>query len=163
MTTSRFAAFRGRMFFSATNVVVAALTVMAVFRGLPLRHWLVDGSTILAAVGFGLGTLGLWIPGRGRKLATLGFGIVTALGMLTIVGLATGLGTLEGIHGPLAVGSRLILVLVGAMVVPYLIILPGVEVSWLRSQDEQNPPGATRVKATETKQVVVRSDEEVAG
>lgn len=151
MTTSRFAAFRGRALFSATNVIVAALTVLAVFRGLPLRHWLVDGSTILAAVGFGLGTIGLWMPRRGRRLASVGFGIVSTLGMLTIVGLATGLGTLEGIHGPLAAGSRLILVLVGAMVVPYLIVLPGVELSWLRAQADASalPPASSKLRDAE--------------
>lgn len=140
MSTSRFAAFRGRSFFTLTNLVVGALTAMAVFRGLPLRHWLVDGSTILAVVGFVLGTIGLWVPKRARKLASIGFGIVTVLGLLTLLGLVTGLGALEGIHGPLAAGSRLILVLVGAMVVPYLIVLPGVELSWIRSQDEAHVP-----------------------
>lgn len=136
MSTSRFAAFRGRSFFTLANIVVAALTVMAVFRGLPLRHWLVDGSTILAAAGFALATIGLWVPVRARKLASIGLTIVSVLGLLTLVGLVTGLGALEGIHGPLAAGSRLILVLVGAMVVPYLIVLPGVELSWIRVQDE---------------------------
>lgn len=140
MSTSRFAAFRGRSFFSLANIVVAALTVMAVFRGLPLRHWLIDGSTILAAVGFGLGTIGLWVPKSARRLASLGLTIVSVLGLLTLVGLVTGLGTLEGIHGPLAAGSRLILVLVGAMVVPYLIVLPGVELSWIKAQDESDKP-----------------------
>ena len=143
MSTSRFAAFRGRSFFTLTNLVVAALTVMAVFRGLPLRHWLIDGSTILAAVGFGLGTIGLWVPKRARKLASIGLGIVSTLGLLTLVGLVTGLGALEGIHGPLAAGSRLILVLVGAMVVPYLVVLPGVELSWIRAQDDE-ADGSTR-------------------
>lgn len=132
MSSSRFATARGRLFFTVCNIVVAALTVMAVFRGLPLRHWLVDGSTILCAAGFLLGSVGLWLPGSGLKIARIGLGIVSTLGLLTLIALVTGLGALEGIHGPLAAGSRLILVLVGAMVVPYLVVLPGIEINWLR-------------------------------
>lgn len=150
MSSSRFAAFRGRSFFSVTNLVVGALTVMAVFRGLPLRHWLIDGSTILAAIGFGLATIGLWVPKRARRIARIGLGIVTVLGLLTLLGLATGLGALEGIHGPLAAGSRLILVLVGAMVVPYLVVLPGLEMSWINARDELEGGAAAKTSRTES-------------
>lgn len=157
MSTSRFATARGRLFFSVCNVLVAALTVMAVFRGLPLRHWLVDGSTILCAAGFGIGTVGLWMPSQ-PKIARIGLGIVSTLGLLSLIALVTGLGALEGIHGPLAAGSRLILVLVGAMIVPYLVVLPGIELSWLRDHAERNAPPPQK-KSTPSEKAPEKSNE----
>lgn len=122
----------GRLFCSIANLAVAALLCAAVYMGLPVRYWLVDGGTALTVLAYVVAAVALWVPRpAARRIARSALAVVLIMGMLTVVGLCTSLGALQGVHGPVSQGAQLIFVLVLALVLPYLVLLPGAELRWL--------------------------------
>ncbi len=123
---------RARLAFGFLDLVAAALVAVGVFRGLPARTWPIDGVAsaviaLLLASGAGLLLGAKWAAhvARGASFAVL------AVGLLLVLALALTASYIAGIYGPVGKGGALILVLVGALVLPYLIVLPASQLLWL--------------------------------
>jgi hypothetical protein len=123
---------RGRLAFGFLDLLAACLVAIGVFRGLPSRAWAVDGCAaaviaLLAASGVGLMLDRKWAPRVARATSmivlALGLGLVAALGLTASY--------LAGIYGPVGKGGAVILVLVAALVLPYLVALPATQLLWL--------------------------------
>lgn len=118
--------------FGALNLASAALVAFGVFSGLPDRYWPVDaiasGLTLLfAASGVGLLSGASWSVTCTKVAA----GTSLAVGLALVCALALTASYLAGIYGPVGRGGSIIFVLVLALVIPYLVAIPVVELLWL--------------------------------
>jgi hypothetical protein len=120
-----------RWFFAVCDVVTAALVLVGVFEGLPARWMPIDllCCVIAAAlVGSAIGTFRK--PAVARALC----GVVLIAGLALFAMLAISASHLMGIYGPIGKGSALLLLLVAALVIPYLIALPAAQIVWLEKK-----------------------------
>jgi hypothetical protein len=125
-----------------TDLITAALVIFGVFIGLPTRWWPVDTaaaalSAIEVASAVALFARLRWaLPiARAAGMAAL------ALGLLVVSLLAVTASWLSGVYGPVGRGGAIVLVLVAVLLVPYLIVLPVVQLLWLRpSPADLQPP-----------------------
>jgi hypothetical protein len=128
---------RARIGFGVGNLVAAALLVAA-WSALPVRHLAIDGGLVAVAVLLALSSLPLFANAawavRALRLAayillTLGLGAL-GLGLLTIA-------FLSGVHGRWLDGGMLITVQWLALLVPYTVVYPVVQLLWSqRAQGE---------------------------
>jgi hypothetical protein len=126
---------RASRVFAAANLASAIVLAIGVFAGLPSRWWLVDSGAaivvaLLAASGVGLALRKPW----SERLAAIASIVVLALGLVLVATLAITASYLRGIYGPVGRGGALILTLVAALALPYLVVLPAVELSFLRKR-----------------------------
>jgi hypothetical protein len=124
---------RAALVFGIANLTTAALLVLGVFVALPARWWPVDtGAAVLVALevasGVGLLTRASW----GTLAAKVAGAVALALGLLVVSLLAVTASWLSGVYGPVGRGGGLVLALVAALALPYAVVLPLVELVWLR-------------------------------
>jgi hypothetical protein len=125
---------RAALVFGAGNVLTAGLVALGVFVGLPGRWWPVDvGAAAIVALELASG-IGLL---RGTGWATLATrvagGVALALGLLVVTLLAVTASWLSGVYGPVGKGGAIVLALVAALALPYVVVLPVVELAWLHA------------------------------
>jgi hypothetical protein len=130
---------RARIGFGVANVVVALALLGAVFKLLHTRWWLVDGGALVIGGLFlvsGYTLLGKMPPAeRVTRWAAL---VVLVLGMaLTTVLFATA-GWISGVYGSVGAGGAVVFSLVGALALPYLVVLPAAELAWLGARAEKD-------------------------
>ncbi len=106
--------------------------LFAIWGLLPARWWPVDvlGSVLAVALLVAGAALCLGLPWARRA------GVVTSMVTLAAgTGLSTALAFtasyLSGLYGPVGKGGALILVVVAALVVPYLVALPTAQLYWM--------------------------------
>jgi hypothetical protein len=122
--------------FGTVNLVSAALVGLGVFVGLPTRYWLIDVPALLVMVLLGVAGGGLLARRAwGASVARVASSVTLVLGLLLVGALAITVSYLRGIYGPVGRGGALILTLVAALALPYLVVLPAVQLVWL------GPPG----------------------
>jgi len=127
-----------RLLFGAANVGTAGLVAFGVFVALPSRWWPVDtGAAAIAllqlASGIGLLASASWAP----KVARAASGVALALGLFTVSVLAITASWLGGVYGPVGKGGSIVLALVAALTLPYLVVLPLVQLVWLRPRSRE--------------------------
>jgi hypothetical protein len=66
-------------------------------------------------------------------MATLGAALALVFGLVLVTALALTASWLSGVYGPVGRGGALLLTLVAALALPYLVVLPLVQLVWLRS------------------------------
>ena len=118
--------------FGAANLTSAALVAFGVFGALPARWWPVDVaasvvSLLLAAAGAGLLLGATWAERAARAASFVALG----LGLALVATVALTASYLSGIYGPVGRGGAIILVLVAALALPYLVVMPAVQLVWL--------------------------------
>jgi hypothetical protein len=122
--------------FGTVNLVSAVLVGLGVFVGLPTRYWLIDVPAVLVMVLLGVAGGGLLARRAwGVPVARIASSVTLVLGLLLVGTLAVTVSYLRGIYGPVGRGGALILTLVAALALPYLVVLPAVQLVWL------GPPG----------------------
>jgi hypothetical protein len=124
---------RAAVVFGVANLLTAALVAFGVFAGLPARWWPVDtGAAVLVVVELSsAGALILdasWAP----RLARAAAAVALALGALTVSLAAVTAAWLTGVYGPVGKGGGIVLALVAALALPYVVVLPAVQLVWLR-------------------------------
>lgn len=132
-----------RTAFGIADVFTATLVVVGVFAGLPARWFPIDlgaavVATLLAVAGVGL------LSGRdwARGVARIASFAVLAIALVAIFAIATGIAYLRAIHGPIGKGGSVVFTMVIALVAPYVLILPTIQLLWLgpRRPAAQKPP-----------------------
>ena len=131
--------------FGAANLTSAALVVFGVFVALPARWWPVDiaaavVSALLALAGAGLLARTAWAERASRAASFFALG----LGLALVATVALTASYLSGIYGPVGRGGSIILVLVAALALPYLVVMPAVQLVWLGSRTPASTPPAPR-------------------
>jgi hypothetical protein len=127
-----------RLLFGAANVVTALLVAFGVFVALPSRWMPVDvAAAALAGLqlisGAGLIAATDWAP----KVARAASAVALALGLFTVSVLAVTASWLGGVYGPVGKGGSIVLALVAALTLPYLVVLPLVQLVWLRPRGRE--------------------------
>jgi hypothetical protein len=123
---------RGRVFFGMLNLLVAALVGWCTFRGLPTRWWPVDaGGAVVVGLFAASGAALLSKHRYAEALTRLAGFVVLGLGMLAFALLAATAGWLAGVYGPVGKAGSAVFGLVAALVLPYLVVLPAVELAWV--------------------------------
>jgi hypothetical protein len=119
---------RARIGFGIGNLVLAAFVAVGVFRLLPTRWWVVDGGAGIAAALLGGAGLALLLNKPvAERLARIASGVVLALGLALFAALALTASWIHGVYGPVGKGGAIIFALVAALVLPYLVVFPAVQ------------------------------------
>jgi hypothetical protein len=124
---------RAAVVFGIADLLTAAGVGLGVFVALPARWWPVDwvagGLTVLElAAGIGLLMGAAW----SERVARAASAVALGAGLFTITILALTASWLSGVYGPVGAGGAMILALVGTLALPYVVVLPVVELVWLR-------------------------------
>lgn len=129
MTTTTTTARRG---FGAANVAVALFVAAGVFRFLPARWWVVDlGAVVVAGL---LGASGAALLANARLAETLtrvAAALVLALGLTLFGALVITASWISGVYSQVGATGAILFGLVAALVLPYIVVLPAVELAWL--------------------------------
>lgn len=135
-----------RLAFGAANVIAAVLLYVGVFHGLPARWLVVDlpaGALALTTATSGVGLLSnrRWAPSAARVTSAL----LLVLGLAAVAVLVGTGAWLRGVYGAVGRGGALIFAFVAALVLPYAVVLPALELAWLgapRARRPEAPPEA---------------------
>lgn len=123
---------RARLAFGIANLLVSALVAWGVFRGLPTRWWLVDGGALVVVALLGSSGAALVTDHRLKETLTrIASAVVLVLGLALFATLTLTASWLAGVYGPIGKGGAAIFVLVSALVLPYLVVFPAVELAWV--------------------------------
>ncbi len=132
-----------RRVFAGSDLASAALLGIGVFVGLPARWWPVDTSAavvvaLLVASGVGLLVQHAW-SARVARIAAL---VALAYGLVLTTMLLVTASYLAGIYGAVGKGGAVIMLLVLAMVLPYLVFFPAAQLLWLGPSPAPTPAAA---------------------
>ncbi len=145
---------RARIGFGVANLAVATFVVVGVFRFLPTRWWLVDTGAVI--VGLLLGSSGLALLAKApvaEPLTRIASGLVLTIGLALFTAIVTTAGWIGGVYGQVGASGAIIFGLVGALVLPYVVVLPAVELAWIG-------PRAKPVKGSERPKPEARDRED---
>lgn len=123
---------RARIGFGIANVAVAVFVIAGVFRFLPARWWVVDTGAVI--VGLLLGASGVALLAKApvaERLTRIAAGLVLGIGLALVTALVTTAGWISGVYGQVGASGAIIFGLVGALVLPYVVVLPAVELAWI--------------------------------
>lgn len=121
-----------RIGFGVANLGVSALVAFGVFRGLPTRWWVVDGGALVVSLLMAASGAALLANHRLKEALTrAASGLVLAVGLALFATLVLTASWLSGVYGPVGKGGAAIFALVAALALPYLVVLPAVELAWV--------------------------------
>jgi hypothetical protein len=124
---------RAAVVFGVADLLTGALVLFGVFAALPARWAPVDvPAGLLGALEIAAGGALLARVAWAERLARAAAAVALALGLFVVSLLAVTASWLSGVYGPVGAGGAIILALVAAMVLPYLVVLPVVQLVWLR-------------------------------
>jgi hypothetical protein len=131
---------RSAVAFALTNLFTSALLVVGVFGGLPARWLPVDiaaGTLIALQLASAVGMLvqAKWAVRAAQLAAASGL----MVGLVLVTALAVTATWLFGIYGPVGRGGAIVMTLVAALALPYLVVIPVVELVWLRPRGKPHP------------------------
>jgi hypothetical protein len=145
---------RAALVFGIADLVTAALIVFGVFVALPARWVPVDSvAAVLAALKVASSSTlliaarnaarqadGTWgyapVDRWARRLARVAAAASLLVGLCVVTALALTASWLGGVYGSVGVGGAIVLALVAALALPYLIVLPAVELLWFAPRSE---------------------------
>ncbi len=127
---------RARVGFGVANITIALAVAYGVFRLLPTRWWLVDAGaltiiTLLGASGFML----LRRHPMRERVTRVAATIVLVLGLALFAAIAITASWISGVYQQVGASGAIIFGLVAALVLPYLVVFPAVELAWVSSPD----------------------------
>lgn len=125
---------------ACAQAVIGVLLVFGIWFGLPARWWPVD--LLGSALAFGaLGSAVAVVAAKGHPRAMLLVRVVLwaelVLGTLTISLLAMSLAQLAGSYGPVGSGGALLMGAIIALVLPYLVALPLIQLYALQHAENR--------------------------
>jgi len=124
---------RAAVVFGVADLLTGLVVAFGVFVALPSRWWPVDlAAGVLAAVEAAAGVALLSSSSWADRIARAACAVALALGLFTVSVLAVTATWLSGVYGPVGAGGAIVLALVAALVLPYVVVLPVVQLVWLR-------------------------------
>jgi hypothetical protein len=127
---------RAAIVFAIVNLLTGALLGIGVFLCLPDRWMLVDlpGAVLMLLQLSAGGALLAGAPWAARLASAASLAsLVLGLGLVTVLALTAS--WLSGVYGPVGRGGGIILALVALLTLPYLVVLPAVQLFWMRVRD----------------------------
>jgi hypothetical protein len=131
---------RAAVVFGVVDLLTAALVLFGVFVALPARWWPVDvAAAALGALELAAGVALLARARRAHAFARAASAVALTLGLFAVTVLAVTASWLSGLYGAVGSGGAIILALVAALALPYLVVLPLVQLVWLRPRGAAQP------------------------
>ena len=123
---------RARIGFGVANIAVALGVLFGVFKLLPTRWWPVDGAALIIAGLLGAsGVMLLRKMAKAEQVTRYAALVVLAIGVVLVTLLFGTAGWISGVYGQVGGGGAVIFALVGLLTLPYVVVLPAVELAWL--------------------------------
>jgi hypothetical protein len=120
---------------AGSQLIVALLLLIGIWVGLPARDAWVDAAGTLLAALYLASACGLFLDTAwGRKLALFVCWSGLIAGCCTVTALAMSVAHLVGQYGPVGAGGALLMGTIAALVLPYLVFLPALQLAWLRQR-----------------------------
>jgi hypothetical protein len=118
---------------AAAQLVLAVLLLVGVWVLLPARHWPIDtAGSALALLQLGAAA-GLFARKPwGVRLGLIAGWVTLVAGATLVTALALTVAHLSGLYGPVGAGGALLMAVIAALVLPYLVFLPALQIAWLR-------------------------------
>ena len=122
-----------RIAIAVAQGVIGLLLLLGIWLGLPARWWPVDvlGTALGAAALVAAALVALGKP-FGLRWASYVVWAELALGTLTVTLLCTSMAQLAGSYGPVGSGGALLMGTILALILPYLVGLPALQLRWIR-------------------------------
>jgi hypothetical protein len=118
---------------AVAQVLLGALLLFAVWKLLPARWAPIDVLGTGLAVGCLAGGGSLLAGARsGLRVARVVSMVTLGLGLLTTTALCVTVGHLVGSYGPVGQGGAVLMLVIALLILPYLVLLPLLQLSWLR-------------------------------
>lgn len=126
---------RVRIAFGVLNAVAGIVLLMGVFVVVQPRFWVLDVPAALIGVAQLASAVGLLarVPWALRALAVAAW-LSFVLGLCIVFLIVLTMLFLRGIHGDYGVAAMAVSGLVVALLVPYIVVLPALELLWLHRQ-----------------------------
>ncbi|HKO47105.1 MAG TPA: hypothetical protein VJV79_05240 [Polyangiaceae bacterium] len=124
-----------RLTFAVLNAVSALILLLGVFGVVEPRFWALDVPAALIALALLVSTVGLLgrLPWALRALEVAAW-VSFVLGLTVVSLVVITIVFLRGIHGDYGLGALLISTLIVLLLVPYTVVLPALELLWLKRQ-----------------------------
>ena len=127
--------------FGVWNAIAAVVLLSGAFLVVQPRFWALDVPLALIALVQGVSALGLltrraWAERALRVAAWSAF----VLGLLVLSAIVLSMVFLRGIHGDYGVAALAVSGLIIALLVPYVLVLPVLELLWLGRQRAESRP-----------------------
>jgi hypothetical protein len=125
-----------RIAIAGAQLLLALLVLGGVWFGLPARWLWVDVPGTALGVGAFAAAVALakragWALGFARRVLWAEL----ILGTLTASLLASAAAQLAGSYGPVGAGGALLLITIAALLLPYLVVFPALQLRWLREPE----------------------------
>jgi hypothetical protein len=118
------------------QLMTALLLFIGIWATLPTRWWPVDvAGTALGCVLAAGGVALLVVPRWGRRISLAAGWLTLIAGCGAVSALFMTLSHLSGLYGPIGAGGALLMGAVAALVLPYLVALPVLQLILLRNLD----------------------------
>ena len=120
---------------SCAQGVIGVLLLGGIWLGLPARWWPVD--VFGSALGIGALSAALLVHSPRPRALRWTRGVIWAeliAGTLTVTLLCLSLSQLVGSYGPVGGGGALLMATIAALILPYLVGLPALQLHWLRGR-----------------------------
>lgn len=119
--------------FGIANLLTGAVVGLGAFVALPARWWPVDApAALLTALEVAAGVALVARVPRAERLAQAACAVALSLGLFTVTVLAVTASWLSGVYGPVGRGGAIVLALVALLALPYVVVLPVIQLVWLR-------------------------------
>ena len=130
-----------RVTFGVLNALSALVLLVGVFGVVQPRFWALDVPLTAIALVLLVSAVGLLakLPWALRAL-TVAAWVSFALGLLVVSLILLTMVFLRGIHGDFGVAALAVSSLIVALLVPYTIVLPALELLWLKRQSAESRP-----------------------
>jgi hypothetical protein len=132
---------RARIGFGAANLAIGAFVALGVFRLLPTRWWPVDFAS--AAIALLLGASGVALlrnAAIAERLTRIASAVVLALGLVLFAATAITASWISGVYQQVGSTGAIIFGLVAALLLPYLVVFPAVELAWIGPRPKSKAP-----------------------
>lgn len=123
---------RARIGFGIANLAVAMFVAVGVFRLLPTRWWVVDGGALVVSLLLASSGLALLAKASiAEPLTRVAAAVVLGLGLALVTAIVSTASWIAGVYGQVGASGAIVFGLVGALVVPYVVVFPAVELAWI--------------------------------
>ena len=117
------------------QLALGLLLVIGIWGLLPARFWPIDVTGSLLALLQVTAAAGLLVRTPwARRLALVAGWAALLAGIVLASLLAMTVAHLSGTYGPVGAGGAVLMAVIAALVLPYLVFLPAMQVAWLRAR-----------------------------
>jgi hypothetical protein len=118
---------------AGVQLALAVLLLAGVWGLLPARYWPVDASlSALALLQLGAAVGLLARQAWGVRVGLFAGWAALCAGATLVTVLALTVAHLSGMYGPVGAGGAVLMAVIAALVLPYLVLLPALQIMWLR-------------------------------